>query len=179
MVRGMVRMDLTRRLNANRALSATMSFLALIGWGAFGYAAGTSARAERQLRDELAQSKAAQDRLMAERSQQQQTAGDLAQIQAKLASARGELETLAQKREQAASQVAAARQELVVLTKRRDEKQANASEKGSVRGAKLSSKPAQVAAPGKGQKASETSGAQAAKPPSKPARLAARTKHDA
>src|SRR3954468_11147871 len=66
MLRGMVRMDLNRRLNANRALSATMSFLALIGWGAFAYSAGTSARAERQLRDELALSKAAQDRLMTE-----------------------------------------------------------------------------------------------------------------
>ena len=179
MLRGMVRMDLNRRLNANRALSATMSFLALIGWGAFGYAAGTSARAERQLRDELAQSKAAQDRLMTEQGQHQAAVGDLAQVQTKLASARGELETLAQKREQVASQVAAARQELVVLTKRRDEKQANASKKGSVRGAKLSSEPAQVAAQGKGEKASETSSAQVAKPPSKPARLATRTKHDA
>jgi hypothetical protein len=33
MLRGMAQMDLRRRLNANRALSATMSFLALIGWG--------------------------------------------------------------------------------------------------------------------------------------------------
>src|SRR3954471_102136 len=96
MLRGMVRMDLNRRLNANRALSATMSFLALIGWGAFAYSAGASARAERQLRDELAQSKAAQDQLLAVRSQQQRAAGDLAQIQATLAAARGDLETLAQ-----------------------------------------------------------------------------------
>jgi uncharacterized protein YlxW (UPF0749 family) len=94
MVRGMVRMDLNRRLNANRALSATMSFLALIGWGAFAYAAGTSASAARDLRAELAQSQAAQDQLRAEREQQQAAVGDLAQIQAKLASARGEIETL-------------------------------------------------------------------------------------
>ena len=134
MLRGMAQMDLKRRLKANRALSATMSFLALMGWGAFAYSAGSSASAARDLRAELAQVKAAQDQLRAEREQQQAAVGDLAQIQAKLASARGELETLAQKREQAASQVAAARQELVVLTKRRDEKQANASEKGSVRG---------------------------------------------
>ena len=116
---------------------------------------------------------------MTEQGQHQAAVGHLAQVQTNLASARGELETLAQKREQAVSQVAAARQELVVLTKRRDEKQANASEKGGVRGAKPSSEPAQVAAQGKGQKASETGGAQAAKPPSKPARLAARTKHNA
>jgi len=94
-------------------------------------------------------------------------------------STRGEFETLAQKREQVTAQIAAARQKLIVLTKRHDERQVKVSEKESVRGAKPSAKPAQVAAQGKGEKASETSGAQAAKPPSKPARLAARTKHDA
>src|SRR3954471_15293934 len=31
---GMARMDLTRRLNAHRVLSLTVSFLALVGWGA-------------------------------------------------------------------------------------------------------------------------------------------------
>jgi chromosome segregation ATPase len=148
----MVRMDMARRLKANRVLSTTMSALALMGWGAFAYAAGTSARAERQLRDELAQSKAAQEQLLAERSQQQAAAGDLAQIQTKLASSRGELEALTRKREQATGQVAAAQQELTTLAKRLEHRRAKVSEKGS---------------------------AQAAKPPRKPARLAARTKHDA
>src|SRR3954453_12371668 len=138
---GMARMDLTRRLNAHRVLSLTVSFLALVGWGAFAYSAGSSASAERDLRAELAQSQAAQDQLRAERDRQQAAVGDLTQIQAKLVSARGELETLAQKREQATSQLVAARQELIVLTKRRDEKQVKVSEKGSVRGAKPSSKP--------------------------------------
>ena len=146
MLQGMARLDLTRRLNAHRTLSLTVSFLALVGWGAFAYAAGSSASAERQLRDELAQSTAAQDQLRAERDQHQAAVGDLTQIQAKLVSARGELEALAQKREQATSQVAAARQELVVLTKRRDEKQAKGSEKERVRAAKPTSKPAQLAA---------------------------------
>src|SRR5215213_9059355 len=103
---GITRMDLTRRLNAHRVLSLTVSFLALVGWGAFAYSAGSSASAERDLRAELAQSKAAQDQLRAERDQQQAAVGDLTQIQAKLASDRGELETLAQKREQARVQVA-------------------------------------------------------------------------
>ena len=143
---GMARMDLTQRLKAHRVLSLTVSFLALIGWGAFAYSAGSSASAERHLRAELAQSVAAQDQLRAERDQQQASVGDLAQIQASLASARGELETLAQKRERATAQVAAVQQELMVLTKGRDEKQAKVSEKGSVRGAKPSSKPAQLAA---------------------------------
>ncbi len=176
---GMARMDLIRRLNAHRVLSLTVSFLALIGWGAFAYSAGSSASAERDLRAELAQSVAAQDQLRAERTQQQAAFGDLIQIQAKLVSARGELETLAQKREQARVHIAAAQQELVVLTKRRDDKQAKVSERGSVREAKPSSNRAQIAAQGKGKKVSGESGAQVAKPPSKPARLAARTKHDA
>src|SRR5215211_9198220 len=127
MLRGMAQMDLERRLNANRALSVTMSFLALVGWGAFAYAAGSSTSAERDLRAELAQLKANQDQLRAERDQHQAAVGDLTQLQAKLVSARGELDTLAQKREQAGAQVAAARQELIVLTKRRAERQAKGS----------------------------------------------------
>src|SRR5215213_2360555 len=158
MRQGIARMDIKQRLKAHRTLSLILTFLTLVGWGGFAYSAGSSSIATRDLRAELAQSTAAQDQLRAERDQHQAAVGDLTEIQAKLVSARGELETLAQKREQAASQVAAARQELVVLTKRRDEKQANVSEKGSVRGAKPPSKPAQVAAQGKGEKASETSG---------------------
>ena len=152
MLRGIVRMDMARRLKANRALSATMSFLALVGWGAFAYAAGSAASTTRDLRAELAQVKASQDQLVAEHKQQQEAAGDLAQVQAKLASARGDLEALTRKREQATAQVAAAQQELTTLAKRLEDRRAKVSEKGS---------------------------AQAAKPPRKPARLAARTKHDA
>src|SRR5215213_9368325 len=140
MLRGMAQMDLNRRLNANRTLSVTMTFLALVGWGAFAYAAGSSARTERQLRNDLTQSTATQDQLRAEWDQQQAAVGDLTQVQAKLASARGELETLARKREQATAQVAAARQELIVLTERRAEKRAKGSEKGKVQAAKPSSK---------------------------------------
>jgi hypothetical protein len=43
MLQGMARMDVIRRLNAHRTLSLTVSFLALVGWGAFAYAAGSSA----------------------------------------------------------------------------------------------------------------------------------------
>jgi peptidoglycan hydrolase CwlO-like protein len=133
MLPGMVRMDLNRRLNANRALSATMSFLALMGWGAFAYSAGSSASAARDLRAELAQSKAAQDRLLAERTQQQEAWGDLSQLQAKLASTRQEIAALAQRREQAKAPMAAVQQDLTALVKRLDDKQARASEARKVR----------------------------------------------
>jgi chromosome segregation ATPase len=151
MLRGMAQMDLKQRLKANRALSVTMSFLALVGWGGFAYSAGSSSVATRDLRAELAQPTAAQDQLRAERDQHQAAVGDLAQIQAKLASARGELDALARKREQATAQVAAVQQELMVLTKRRDERQAKGSEKGKVQAAKPSGKPARLAAQTKHQ----------------------------
>ena len=81
MRRGTARIDMVRRLKAHRTLSLILTFLALVGWGAFAYSAGSSAIATHDLRAELAQSKAAQDQLRAERNQQQ-AAGDLAQLQA-------------------------------------------------------------------------------------------------
>jgi hypothetical protein len=69
----MAQMDLKQRLKANRVLSATMSFLALVGWGAFAYSAGSSASTTRDLRAELAQVKTSQDQLLAEHKQQQGT----------------------------------------------------------------------------------------------------------
>ena len=151
MRQGIARMDIKQRLKAHRTLSLILTFLTLVGWGAFAYSAGLAAIATRDLRAEIAQLKASQDQLLAERNQQQAAAGDLAQTQAKLASAREDLDILAHKREQARAQVAAAQQELVVLTKRRDERQAKGSEKGKVQAAKPSSKPARLAAQTKHQ----------------------------
>jgi chromosome segregation ATPase len=146
MRQGIARMEIKQRLKAHRTLSLILTFLTLVGWGAFAYSAGSSSIATRDLRAEIAQLKASQDQLLAERNQQQAAAGDLAQTQAKLASAREDLDILAHKREQARAQVAAAQQELMVLTKRREEKQAKVSEKGKVQAAKPSGKPARLAA---------------------------------
>src|SRR3954449_8712907 len=99
MRRGMARMDMVRRLKAHRTLSLILTFLTLVGWGAFAVSAGSAAIATRDLRAELAQLKASQDQVLAERNQQQAAAGDLAQAQAKLASAREDLDILAHKRE--------------------------------------------------------------------------------
>jgi chromosome segregation ATPase len=145
-------MDLTRRLDAHRVLSLTVSFLALVGWGAFAYSAGSSASAERDLRAELAQSKAAQDQLQAERDQQQAAVGELTQVQAKLVSARDELDTLAQKRERASAQVAAVQQELTGLAKRLEDRRTKASEARRVRVTEPSSK----SIPGQTQTKSKT-----------------------
>src|SRR5215207_507922 len=108
MRQGIARMEIKQRLKAHRTLSLILTFLTLVGWGAFAYSAGSAAIATRDLRAELAQLKAYQDQLRAERDQHQAAVGDLSQLQAKLASAREDLDTLAHKREQARAQVAAA-----------------------------------------------------------------------
>ena len=149
MLRRIVRMDMARRLKANRALSITMSFLALLGWGAFAYSAGSAASTTRDLRAELAQVKASQDQLVAEHKQQQEAVGDLAQVQAKLASARSDLGALARKREQATAQVDTAQHELASLTKRLENRRAKLSETRRARVAEQVSKSDRGAAPAK------------------------------
>ena len=114
-------MSMARRLNAQRVLSLVLCSLALVGWGAIA-----------DLRAELAQLKASQDQLLAERAQQQMAVGDLAQLQAKLASAREELAALDHKREQAKAQVAAVQQDRTELTKWLDGRRAKGPQKGSV-----------------------------------------------
>ena len=128
---GMVRMDMARRLNAHRVLSLVLCSLALVGWGAFA-----------DLRAELAQMKASQDQLLAERKQQQEAVGELTQLQAQIASARDELQALDHKRAQAKAQAAAVQPDRTELTKWLDGKRTQTSEKDSVR----ATKPARLAA---------------------------------
>src|SRR3954471_2317446 len=118
---GMVRMDMARRPKVHRMLSLVLCSLALVGWGAFA-----------DLRAELAQLKASQDQLLAERIQQQEAGGDLIQLQAKLMSVREELAALAHRREQASAQVAAVQQDRTELTKWLDGRQAQVPQKGSI-----------------------------------------------
>ena len=121
LLRGMGRMNMSRRLKAYRVLSLALCSLVLVGWGAFA-----------DLRAELAQLKASQDQLLAERTQQQEVVGDLIQLQAKLVSAREELAALADRREQAAAQVAAVQQDRTELTKWLEGRRAKGSQKSSV-----------------------------------------------
>src|SRR4051794_5983687 len=104
LLRGMVRMHMARRLRAYRMLSLALCSLALVGWGAFA-----------DLRAELAQLKASQDQLLAERIQQQEAGGDLIQLQAKLMYVREELAALAHRRVHAAAGEPASQHDLTSL----------------------------------------------------------------
>ena len=130
-----------RRLNAHRVFSLIVGFCALIGWSGLAYSTGTSATVQRELRAELAQLKASQEQLLAERHQQQAVlGGDLTQVQSKLAAARAELAALSQRREQVNTQVVAVRQELTVFAKRLADRRSKASKAHGVRLAEQSSK---------------------------------------
>src|SRR4051794_10391061 len=121
LLRGMVRMDMARRLNAYRVLSLALCSLALVGWGAFA-----------DLRVELAQLKASQEQLLAERKQQQQEAvGDLTQLQAKLVLAREELAALAHRRE-ATAHVAPVQPDRTELTKWLDGRRPKGPQKSTI-----------------------------------------------
>ena len=149
MRRGMADADVTRRLRANRTFSIAMSALALIGLGAFVSSAGSSARVERDLRAEFIQLKASQDQLLSKHKELQERAGDLLELQAKLASVRNELETLARAREHALGQVAAARQDLAAVNKRLENRLAKVPETGRVRAAERTTGAARATAPTK------------------------------
>jgi uncharacterized protein (DUF3084 family) len=129
-----------RRLNAHRVFSLIVGFCALIGWSGFAYSTGASANVQRELRAELAQLKAGQEQLLAERHQQQAALDDLTQVQSKLAAARAELAALSQRREQVNTQVVAVRQELTVFAKRLADRRSKASKAHGVRLAEQSSK---------------------------------------
>ena len=113
----MVRTDMTRRLKMHRTLSVLLCSLALGGWGACAYAVGSSAGTQRDLRAELAHLGASQDQLLAERTQHRAAVGDLAQLQAQIASARAELAALAKQREHANAQAPTSQQDRAGLTK--------------------------------------------------------------
>ncbi len=101
--------DVTGRVNRYRALSLIISLLALIGWGAFAYAAHSSAAVQHQLRQEMIQ------------------------VRQEMTQLKGSQEQLLAERDQARAQLATAQQEVVALTKRLEEAQEKASSTGSVR----------------------------------------------
>ena len=127
--------DATRNVNMLRVFSLIMSFLALIGWSTFAYAAKSSATAQQRLSEQVAELKISQGQLIAERDQ----------ARAELADLTASRDQFMAERDEAKAQLAAARDEIAMLQKRLDEAQAKVLETGSVRAPTPSNKPARTA----------------------------------
>jgi chromosome segregation ATPase len=117
-------------------LALLLSGIALLGWGTFGYNAHSSAGAQHELRVQVADLIAAQERLIADHDQSLNVAREA------LSNLRASLERTATERDEVQAQLAAAREEITTFEKRLGEGQA--SETGSVRSA---TPPARTAAP--------------------------------
>jgi|tagenome__1003787_1003787.scaffolds.fasta_scaffold20879105_2 septal ring factor EnvC (AmiA/AmiB activator) len=114
---------MTRNVTMLRVFSLAMGLLALVGWGTFVYAARTSAAAQQQLQEQVAELKVSQSQLMAERDQARAGVADL----------KASRDQLTTERDEAKAQLIAAQQEVAALTKRLEEAQVKASETGSTR----------------------------------------------
>src|SRR4051812_15200 len=82
-------------LNAHRLLTATMAFVALLGWGVYAYSAHSSAARDEDRLEALARTTTDRNRLLSEQQQlivvQQRLQGELALANAQLAAAREEI----------------------------------------------------------------------------------------
>src|SRR3954449_597370 len=85
-------------LNAHRFLTATMAFVALLGWGVYAYSAHSSAARDEDRLEALARTTTDRNRLLSEQQQliavQQRLQGELALANAQLAAAREEIASL-------------------------------------------------------------------------------------
>jgi len=108
----------TRNVTMLRVFSLVMSLLAFAGWGSFAYTAKTTAAAQLQLQQQVADLKASQGQLV------------------------GERDRAVAERDEAKAQLAATRGEIEALTKGLEDLEAKVSETGSVRAPTPSDKPA-------------------------------------
>ena len=85
-------------LNAHRFLTATMAFVALLGWGVYAYSAHSSATRDEDRLEALARTKTDRNRLLSEQQQllvaQQRLQGELAMANAQLSAAQEEIAAL-------------------------------------------------------------------------------------
>jgi len=106
-----------------RALSLTLGLLAVAGWGAFTYAIQSSAEAEQQLTEQVAELRRGHEQLLAERDQ----------ARAEVTELRANRDQLLAERVEAQAQLVLAQEEIARLQKQVEQLQAKASVTGSVR----------------------------------------------
>jgi uncharacterized protein HemX len=114
--------DLILRADRPLLLACGLGLAAVIGWGSFGYSAWSS----RQLSRELVAATAQRDGAIDKHQRLERSAGELAQVEGKLTTAKAEFD-------KAARMWAAAQQELATLNKRLDQARERVAQTGSIK----------------------------------------------
>jgi zinc resistance-associated protein len=128
-------LELVWRTKRSVLIASALAFAAVLGWGSFACSAFAwqgrvnSVTAER-------------DAALAERNRLQESAGELAQVEGRLGSARFEYSRVVQGWAEAKAKAGVVQQELANLTKRLDQAKDRVSQTGSIRQAEPPQRPA-------------------------------------
>jgi DNA anti-recombination protein RmuC len=112
--------DLLQRLNRARLLYCGLGLAALLGWGSFAYMVWSARHLSQEISSLLGERNeliAARNEARAKHEQLQRSAGDLRQVEAKLAAARAEYRRVLEMTE-AKAHAASAKEEMTGLLKR-------------------------------------------------------------
>lgn len=123
------------RSNRSLLLGSVLTLAAAAGWGSFAYSAYTSGQREAALMAE-------RDIALNKHQRLQEAAGELADVQAKLGSARFEYSRVMQNWAETRGKMGSAQQELAALTKRVEQARDRVSQTGSIKPAQPAKAPA-------------------------------------
>ena len=119
-------MNLLLRADKGLLLGCALGVAALTGWSSFAYSSLSSRSEAKVLRAE-------RDAALGRHQQLQQSAGDLAQVEAKLAAARNDYTRTVQGWAEARTRLGTAQQELAVLSKRIEASKERVTQTGSIK----------------------------------------------
>ena len=119
-------LKLISRTERSVLIGSALAFVAVLGWGSFAYSAFSSQGRVNSVTTE-------RDAALAQRDRLQQASGELAQVEARLGSARVEYSRVVEGWAEAKSKAGVVQQELATLTKRLDQAKDRVSQTGSIR----------------------------------------------
>ena len=119
-------LDLLSRTKKSVLIGSALTFAAVLGCGGLAYSTVA-------LQERLYGVTAERDAAFAQRDRLQEAAGELAQVQERLASARVEYSRVVQSWAEAKARTGVAQQELAALTKRLDQAKDRISQTGSIK----------------------------------------------
>jgi zinc resistance-associated protein len=119
-------LDLVTRAERSVLIASALAFAAVLGWGSFAYSAFSSQGRVNSVTTE-------RDAALAQRDRLQEAAGELAQVEARLGSARIEYGRVVDGWAEAKARAGVVQQELATLTKRLDQAKDRVSQTGSIR----------------------------------------------